>query len=253
MLQKNLLKLGFGEREIEVYLAIIELGKSTPAQIAKKTSINRTTVYANIKTLLKRGVIAEDLGGKSLYLFAQPFEALEKFIEKEEERLNDKKKLIKKTIKEIKDIPLQDKNYSVPKIRFIEEGDIESYLYKNMSRWHKSTQKIDGITWGFQDHSFAELYKDWVTWAIENFPDNQVQLISNRSQIERSMNKKGIKEKRTVKYWKDNLNFSSSQWVMGNYLIMAITRQRPHYMVEIYDEVMAHNMREVFKNIWQEI
>jgi len=253
MLQKNLQNLGLGDREIEVYLAIIELGKSTPAQIARKTTINRTTVYANIKSLLKKGLIGEDLGGKSLYLFALPVESLHKFVENEEERLNNKKKLIKKTIKEIEDIPLANQNYSVPKIRFIEEKDMENFLYASIEKWNKDALNTDGICWGFQDHSFAEQYKEWIDWVIEKFPKNKVNLLSNRSMVEKSMNKKKLKGIRDVKFWKKNIDFSASTWVMGNYLIMLITRQRPNYIVEMHDEVMAHNMREVFKNIWNDV
>jgi sugar-specific transcriptional regulator TrmB len=253
MLQKNLQKLGFTDKEIEIYLAIIELGKSTPANIAKKTGINRTTVYASADTLLKKGVIGEDLGGKSMYLFAENADSLKEFISEEEEELNKKKRLINKTIKEIKDVPIQNKRYSVPQIRFIEERYMEKHLYKNLRKWYIDSLKVDGVCWGFQDHSFAEKYKEWIKWAVEEIPDNNVKLITNHSSIEREMNKPKYKKVRQVKFWKDKIDFSASQWVMGNYIIMLITRQRPNYLVEIHDEVMAHNMREVFKSIWEDI
>ena len=31
---------------------------------------------------------------------------------------------------------------------------------------------------------------------------------------------------------------------------MIITNQQPHYLVEIHDTALAHNLREVFKGIW---
>jgi hypothetical protein len=32
---------------------------------------------------------------------------------------------------------------------------------------------------------------------------------------------------------------------------MVVTNKRPHYLVEIHDQVLARNQREVYKRIWQ--
>ena len=34
------------------------------------------------------------------------------------------------------------------------------------------------------------------------------------------------------------------------YLIMAQTRVRPHYLVEIHDAVLARNQLQLFKGLW---
>jgi hypothetical protein len=47
------------------------------------------------------------------------------------------------------------------------------------------------------------------------------------------------------------MNFSSSIWVGGEYLIMVVTKNKPFYMFEIHDAALADNMREVFKNTWE--
>jgi len=250
MIQEKLKQLGFNEKEIEIYLKILELGKTTPSQIARETKINRTTVYAIAKNLIDNDIIAEDLGGKNLFLVALPIENLKQFTKKDEEKLNKKKKIIDDAILELNGMSITNKSYSVPKIRFVEEADMENYLYKNLSKWYESSKKYDGICWGFQDQSFAEKYKKWIEWAVEMFPENKVNLFSNRSQIEKSMNNKRLKKVRAIKFWKKDIDFSASTWVMGKFLIMLITSQKPNYLVEIHDEVMAHNMREVFKNIW---
>lgn len=48
-------------------------------------------------------------------------------------------------------------------------------------------------------------------------------------------------------------NFTVSQWILGDYSVMAQTRSRPHYLVEMHDAVYATNMRELFKNLWEEV
>lgn len=59
-----------------------------------------------------------------------------------------------------------------------------------------------------------------------------------------------IKGRETL-FWK--ANFSSSFWIAGDFIIMIYTQNRPFYLIEIYNPVMAHNLREVFKNLWKEI
>jgi sugar-specific transcriptional regulator TrmB len=70
-------RLGFSDKEITVYTAILRYGKISPASLAKLTKLNRTTVYSVAKELIKQGVIAEDLGGPSLLLVAKSPQALE--------------------------------------------------------------------------------------------------------------------------------------------------------------------------------
>jgi len=40
---------------------------------------------------------------------------------------------------------------------------------------------------------------------------------------------------------------------VGSYVIFIMTKQRPFYLVEIHDSVIAHNSRELFKTIWEKI
>ncbi len=253
MIQEILKKLDFTDKETEIYLAILEQGKTTPAQVAAQTGINRTTVYATVKTLVKKGVIAEDLGGSVLYLVPLPFDSLYSSAEKEEKALESKKKTIAAAIDELEDMPFGNKKYSIPKIRFIEEEEMEKYLYKQLSVWYESSRQRDGVCWGFQDHSFAERYREWIAWAVKELPENRVKLITNLSEIEKAMKGERLETVRKIKYWQKKIDFTASTWVMGDYLIMLVTRQKPNYLVEIHDQVLAHNLREVFRELWQEI
>jgi hypothetical protein len=54
-----------------------------------------------------------------------------------------------------------------------------------------------------------------------------------------------------IRPWPGGMDLTSATWVNGDYIIMITTRQRPHYLVQIHDKTLAHNMREMFKNIWE--
>lgn len=249
MINELLKKLDFNEKEITVYLTILEHGKITAANVAKLTKINRTTVYSIAKELSQKGVIREDLGSSPTYLVALPPEEWGGFIKKEEKKLAEKKRLVNLAIKELGNLGKNTK-YSIPKITFIDEENLEQYLYQRAESWNNSTLDHDGIWWGFQDHNFVRYYEEWIDWTWVKFNKKiAVKLLSNEV-AEQIKNKKF--PLREIKFWNQSHNFSATTWVCGDYVVMAVTHQRPHYLVEIHDTVLAHNMREIFKGIWKE-
>ena len=58
-MNKDLLKsIGLTDIEIEVYLAIIDLGSCLAGEIARKTGIHRRTVYDAINRLIEKGLVS---------------------------------------------------------------------------------------------------------------------------------------------------------------------------------------------------
>jgi len=251
MIEEILKKLGFSEKEAVVYLAILQHGKVLPADLAKITNINRTTVYSVIKELISKGVVNEDLGGENLYLVARPPQDLNQIISKEEKALEEKKGLIGKAINELNNLT-KNTRYSIPKIVFIGEDDLENYLYKQTPAWNESIKKADGCWWGFQDQSFVRYFEKWIDWYWQSGSPKEMKLklLSNEAAEE-------IKDKkypnRKIKFWKESDAFTSTVWINGDYLVMIVTGGTPRYLVEIHDAVLAHNMREVFKGIWKTV
>jgi hypothetical protein len=93
----------------------------------------------------------------------------------------------------------------------------------------------------------------WIDWHWESCPSSKnvsLKLLSNESAKEI----KGKKfARRKIKFFNVAEDFTGTIWVNGDYLIMIVCAKRPHYLVEISDEVLAHNLREVFKGIWKRI
>lgn len=55
------------------------------------------------------------------------------------------------------------------------------------------------------------------------------------------------------KYWDKSKDFTATHAVLGDYVLFCVTSQHPHYLVETHDAVMAENLRELFKGMWEEI
>ena len=251
-LEKILIQLGLSEKERQVYSLILESGKIAPALIARKTGIVRTTVYSVADELEKQGLIMKDLGSKTLYYLPAPESEIEKVIKIDAEKLKKKKQGLQQLQESLKLLG-QSKTFSVPKIRFIAEEDLEKYLYDATPRWIESLIQNDGTWWGYQDHTFVEKHHIWIDWYWKQAPDDvNLKVFTNDSAIEQNMSEKGY-ARREIRFWDGENSFTGSQWIVGSYIIMTVTNQKPYYLVEIHDSVMAHNMREVFKRLWDSL
>ncbi len=252
MIQQKLKEIGFSEKEIAVYLCVLQYQKILPARVAKLTSINRPTVYSVAKELTKKGLIAEDIAGAAKYFVSSGEDALNNLIKNQEKKFVEIKQKIPSLIQELKQLPKQGK-YSIPKIRFIDESSLRDFLIQQSPVWAKSGLEADSTWWGFQDHTLLEQYQDWADHFWTTFPKNiTLNLFTNKRLVEtRVMSKKSYSAQRHIKYLEGNSEFTATHVVVGDYILMIMTRERPHYLIEIHDRVMAENVRELFKRMWK--
>lgn len=250
MIQQTLKRLGFGEKEIKIYLAVLQAGSVTPAQVARLTKINRTTVYAVAKDLVAQGIINEDAGTSTRRLLALPPTDLMKIAREEETVLASKKKLIYEAIGELESIT-QQTGYSVPKTVFIGEDELESYMSKQAPVWNASAQKFGGEWWGFQERTLTESYAQWFEWYWRQPSSSLVtmRLVTNQVSVLQEMSKQHSL-RREVRLWPGGGATTPTLWTMGEYVVVVSARQHPHYLVEINDPVLALSLRETYKGIW---
>jgi sugar-specific transcriptional regulator TrmB len=247
MLEKEFGRLGLNSNEREVYLALLRAGKASPARIAKETSINRTTVYSISRKLISLGLVGEDLSAKVGYLYAEQPSAIEQIFSKEETLLAERKEVAKSIAAQLAALP-SAKSYSVPRIKFIEEENLDDYLRKEYSNWSQSGSSIDNTWWGYIDSSFTKQYKEWIDWTWIHGPkDQKVRFLTNEHEAEDELPAKYPERRRKI--LKENV-FDSSLFVIGDFVLMAQARERPHYLVEIHDAVFARNQRQLFKMLW---
>lgn len=247
-----LAKIGLNEKEIKLYLALLKHGKMRPTALATMTKISRPLVYSLAKGLLSKGLISEDISGKVTHFIPLPPSSLNKLIEETKREAKEKEILIRQAINDLSLITA-GKQYPVPKIRLVEEKDIEKFLFDNLTKWQDAVLAHEGVWWGFQDHSFVEQYEKWIkaTWETTQTknPRYQARAFTNASRIEQKLKDKY--PKREIRFLEDT-NFTATTWVCGEYLIMIMTQEHPFYLLEIHDELMAHNTAEIFKRLWED-
>lgn len=248
-MQQLLRELGFSTREVIVYTTLLKRGRMTHAEIAKQTKITRPTVYHVVHALEAKGLVSEDLAGKTRQLIAQSPERLKELLKEDRERLKQKEQTVQEAIKVLQQLP-HLASIPIPKIRFIEEKKVKAFLYQEAEKWDVSAQSVDHTWWGFQDHQIAEQYREWIDWLWkEIYKETSVKLLSNPADVEKRLKK--IYKKREIRVLRQPSLFSATTWVVGDYLIMLVTQTSPHYLIEIHDRILSQNMRALFKAVWE--
>lgn len=86
-IQVALKNFGLSEKEIAVYLALIELGSSSVRTISQKAKVNRGTTYDILKSLINLGIVSYYDKKSKQYFIAEKPETLLGVIEKKQEDL----------------------------------------------------------------------------------------------------------------------------------------------------------------------
>lgn len=89
MLIDNLVQLGLSEKESRVYLAALELGPTTILELAKKTSVKRSTIYEFINNLIDKELLAESVRGKKKIFIPSDPRKFESLVEKQKSLLKE--------------------------------------------------------------------------------------------------------------------------------------------------------------------
>lgn len=97
-IQVVLKNFGLSEKEIAVYLALIELGSSSVRTISQKAKVNRGTTYDILKSLISMGIISYYNKKSKQYFIAERPETLLDVINKKQEDLAEVKTNIEESL-----------------------------------------------------------------------------------------------------------------------------------------------------------
>lgn len=127
MLEKYLEEIGLSDKEATVYLALLQVENSPVSDIAKKTKINRTTVYPVLQSLEKKGLASEVQVGKTIHFQAAPPERLETYVERQKVVLEEHAARLKDIIPQIKSIQREEGERPIVKMFEGRDGAISAY------------------------------------------------------------------------------------------------------------------------------
>ena len=117
-IQVILKNFGLSEKEIAVYLALVELGPSSVRDISAKSKVNRGTSYDILKSLIVLGIVSYYNKESKQYFMAEPPEKLLGAIDQKKEDLDEVRKNVENSLPLIK--TLFEKQGGKPSVKLYE-------------------------------------------------------------------------------------------------------------------------------------
>ncbi|MBP6931750.1 MAG: helix-turn-helix domain-containing protein [Candidatus Pacebacteria bacterium] len=242
-IKKSLLSIGFSEKEIEVYLALLELGKGTVTQIARKAGINRPTAYHVLASLeLKKLVRTSGKEPKQEYTAESP-ENIEQILEEKISEYTSALKQAKEIIPELVSIHNKENR---PKIKFYEGKDGLQKVYEDTlssSETILAYASVEDIQ-PTLPHYFPEYYK---RRAKKGIPIRAIFPDSPEARERASLDKE---EKRESVIVPDSFGFHPEINIYDNKVMIASWREKLGIIIESAE--IADAMKKIYELAWSE-
>ena len=243
-LAKTLEYVGFSEKEVLVYLALLELGKGTVTQISRKAGINRPTGYHILASLRLKELVREyGKEPKQEYVAESP-DQIEKFLIKKIESDQVYVNEIRKIIPELKSM---HNISSRPKISFYEGKEGLEKVYEDTLTSHEeilSYASVEDVSLALP-HYFPLYFKRRTKKGIPIraiFPD------SPEARKLTSFNKEEIRETALVPA--RLYSFHPEINIYDNKVMIASWREKLGIIIESSE--IADVMKKVFELSWAE-
>lgn len=246
-IKEKLAVLGLSEKEIDVYSAILDLGKGTITDISRKTGIKRTTVYEYIESLLKKELLCKTADKKRTFYCLENPKKIARLLDKEKKEIEEKRSKIEKIIPELES--LYSASFKKPSISFYDGKDGIKNVYQQILSTHKNIYSI------FSPENFFKLFS-----AKENY-DLMMGLYRNggmlRSLVEKTSKPiKELKEKEYKKFIKskqlpDGFKFETDLLVVND--TVALISFKSMVAIIIKDQAIANLQQNFINVIWKGI
>lgn len=243
---------GLQENEVKVYLALLEVGRSTVSQISKVAKLNRTTGYDVLERLCIYGIVSRTPVAKKKMYTPEPPSRLRQFLEAKKNRME-------KHLKELEDVlpDLQSlyKTDLKPMIKFGEGKDEMENIYKHVLTAKSTVYSILNLK------GYAEVFDELGTYQEQERYRRKIKekvLAIKSDTATKWYNKtyKGKKLKQTVTEYrwieKDPKKFPVGEInVFDDIVIVMLSKPGENVAFEIKSQSFADFLKIVFEMAWE--
>lgn len=232
-------KQGLKQGQIKVYLAILELGRATTIEVAKKTGIKRTTAYDLIEDLIRLGYVAEARKGKRRMFIAEDPLSL---ISKSERKLSDIKEIVPALL------AINSKAIPKPAIRFYDgvEGvrnimeELLAMRGKEQLYWSSISDLVD-----FFGHRYMQ---QWVKRRIHRGIWSRA-LLTKKSRVPDIYLQSNAQSLREIRYLPKGFALDGVLCIFDS-KVAYISSQQESFGFVIESDEFSKVMRLIFQSMW---
>lgn len=245
MIESILKQFGLSEKEIKVYLALLELGPAPVRKIAQRAGINRGTSYDILKSLISQGLASYFHKEKNQYFVAEDPERLKEVLE---DKVNNLKKLedkIETVIPELKSLIQKSGQKPVVKLYEGHKG-IKSILQDVLEVMVKNKEKEYLI------YSSADIRQ----YLYQEFPNFTEQRIKKGIKVKAiAFGQGGMEEGLDERRWLTKEKSSPAYILIYDHKVamISINEDKQPLGVIIEDRNLATTQKMIHNFVWQQL
>ena len=241
--EQQLTDLGFASKEAKVYLGLLELGPSTTTKIARKASINRTTTYDIIDSLVNDGLINPIAETKVQKFAAEHPNKVITFLENRIKKAQNKLKQATLLIPELLSVYNTKEK---PHVRYYEGADGMREAFEDTLTSKETIRAYDvgeDMIKALSEKYFNDYFK---RRAAKNIA---IRVIAPNTPETLAITKNDAQEMRTTLLVpKDKFYFSTGTNIYNNKVMISSWREK--FAIIIESQEIASAQKKVFELAW---
>jgi sugar-specific transcriptional regulator TrmB len=241
--KKQLIELGFSDKEAGVYLALLELGPATTTEISRVAKINRTTGYDILESLVSYGLVNLVGETKIQKFVAENPDRVIVFLENKIKQVQENLKLAYNLIPELLSIYNEKEK---PKVKFYEGIERVKEAFEDTL-----TAKKEILAYAVGADMFKavsrEYFKDYSEKKVAR--NIKVRVIAPNDPESREVvlrDKEELRESLLVP--KEQFYFSTEVNIYNNKILTISWKEKFAFIVE--SEEIANAQRKIFELAW---
>lgn len=243
-LKLNLQSFGFSEKEVDVYIALLELGKATVSKISLHAGINRTTGYDILGSLVSKKLVSVSGKEPKQEYSAEPPTAITEYLKR---KILETESHIKRAEKLLPELTLLHTIENRPKIRFYEGAEGLQHVYEDTltsSETIRAYASVEDVHNSLPNY-FPGYYK---RRAAKNI---FIRAIFPYTEAAKKLQKYDVEEKRETAFVpRDKYYFSPEINIYDNKVMIASWREKLGITIE--SEEIADAMKKIYELAWAE-
>jgi sugar-specific transcriptional regulator TrmB len=246
-IKRALINIGLTDKEVTVFMVLLQNGPMFATNIAKNAKLNRTTIYGLLKELSEKGLVSSVNKKESAtrYQSIAP-EMLPGYIERKRDELLSSKKDLESVVPQL--LLMRSRGKILPKVQFFEGSSGVEQAYEDMLEHNKEKMiyaltglegAVTTLTPKFQDYFISKRVQMGIK-AEYIIPDTE---------LARAATLQDVQKMRTPKFIPPQYNFNTEICMYDNKVsILSYSQENPVALI-IEDETISHAMKQIFAYI----
>ena len=238
-MKESLIEFGFDQKQVAVYLFLLQNRDKAAYEIAKGTEIPRTTVYKILEELKKQGFVSSWIKNGVKHFSAESPEILKRTLKRKEE-------MIEKILPEMLTIFKSDASYPSAKLYEGKEG--VKQVFENILDIikHKKLKQLYVFSDYHLTEQFPQYFKDWRVRKNKTGAFTQL-IVPFGTPVNEDYSSNEFRETRVMN---KNFPIDGSVDICGSHVAFFSFKEKEVYSITIDSPIISEMLTKFFLYMW---